>query len=131
MTKILVVEDLELQRDMLARRLERRGYEILFAENGKACLDHCRKDPPDVVLMDLSMPVLDGWQTTKLMKRDQSLKEIPIIALTAHALSEDRETALRAGCDEYDTKPIELERLLKKIELFAGKPGVSEDKAAI
>lgn len=122
MTRILVVEDLELQRDMLARRLEKRGYEILFAENGRACLDICRKNPPDVVLMDLSMPVMDGWETTKKMKSQEDLRDIPVIALTAHALSEDRDEAIRAGCDDYDTKPIEIERLLKKIEAFVGKP---------
>ena len=118
MAKILVVEDLELHRNMLARRLEKRGHHVLYAENGQVCLDVCRTDRPDLVLLDLSMPVMDGWTTVGIMKRDETLKDIPVIALTAHALLEDRQSALAAGCDACDTKPVELERLLKKIALF-------------
>ena len=121
MTTILIVEDNEMNRDMLSRRLERKGYQVLIAIDGAMGLDVVREKMPDLVLMDMSLPVVDGWEATRRMKADESLRRIPVIALTAHAMANDREKALEAGCDDYDTKPIELPRLLGKIEvLLAG-----------
>ena len=108
MSTILIVEDNEMNRDMLSRRLERRGYAILLAVDGKNGIDMARANVPDLILMDKSLPVMDGWEATRLLKADAALKQIPIIALTAHAMANDREKALEAGCDDYDTKPIEL-----------------------
>lgn len=116
MTVILIVEDNEMNRDMLSRRLERRGYKVLLAVDGQMGLDEARAHAPDLVLMDMSLPVMDGWEATRLMKADPALRHIPVIALTAHAMASDRDKALEAGCDDYDTKPIELARLLVKIE---------------
>jgi two-component system, cell cycle response regulator DivK len=116
MTTILIVEDNEMNRDMLSRRLERKGYQILIAVDGAEGVDVARAQLPDLILMDMSLPVVDGWEATRRIKADANLKHIPIIALTAHAMANDREKALDAGCDEYDTKPIELPRLLGKIE---------------
>jgi CheY-like chemotaxis protein len=115
MTKILLVEDNEMNRDMLSRRLVRQGYEVLLAQDGERGLAMAVEERPDLVLMDMSLPVIDGWEATRRLKADPSTKVIPVIALTAHALTEDREKALAAGCDDYDTKPIELTRLLEKI----------------
>jgi len=115
MTKILLVEDNEMNRDMLSRRLERRGYEVVIAVDGQQGVDLALSNRPDLILMDMSLPVIDGWEATRRLKADPSTKVIPVIALTAHALTEDREKALAAGCDDYDTKPIELARLLEKI----------------
>jgi CheY-like chemotaxis protein len=115
MTKILLVEDNEMNRDMLSRRLVRQGYEVLLAQDGERGLAMAAEERPDLVLMDMSLPVIDGWEATRRLKADPSTKVIPVIALTAHALTEDREKALAAGCDDYDTKPIELTRLLEKI----------------
>ena len=115
MTKILLVEDNEMNRDMLSRRLERRGYEVVIAVDGQQGVDLALSNQPDLILMDMSLPVIDGWEATRRLKADPSTKVIPVIALTAHALTEDREKALAAGCDDYDTKPIELARLLEKI----------------
>jgi two-component system, cell cycle response regulator DivK len=120
MSLILIVEDNEMNRDMLSRRLERRGYRILLAVDGQMGLDLARAESPDLVLMDMSLPVMDGWEATRLMKADEALKHIPVIALTAHAMASDRDKALEAGCDDYDTKPIELARLLVKIEALLG-----------
>jgi two-component system cell cycle response regulator DivK len=116
MTTILVVEDNEMNREMLTRRLERKGYEVLIATDGHTSLEVARANAPDLILMDMSLPVVDGWEATRRMKADENLKHIPVIALTAHAMANDRDKALEAGCDDYDTKPIELPRLLGKIE---------------
>ena len=113
--KILLVEDNELNRDMLTRRLKRKGFTVLCAENGQEGIEVSQSENPDIILMDLSLPVVDGWTAAERLKADATTKSIPIIALTAHAMKGDREKALEAGCDDYDTKPIELERLLDKI----------------
>jgi CheY-like chemotaxis protein len=115
MTTILIVEDNEMNRDMLSRRLERRGYTVLIAIDGATGIDVARSGAPDLILMDMSLPVVDGWEATRLLKSDPALRQIPVIALTAHAMASDRDNALEAGCDDYDTKPIELPRLLAKI----------------
>src|SRR5688572_488830 len=120
MPKILLVEDNEMNRDMLWRRLQRRGYEVVLAMDGQNGVEKARAEAPDLVLMDMSLPILDGWEATRRLKADTATQHIPIIALTAHAMSSDREKALEAGCDDYDTKPIELPRLLKKIETLLG-----------
>ncbi len=123
MAKILLVEDNEMNRDMLSRRLQRRGYEVVLAVDGPSGVQAAQTDTPDLVLMDMSLPVVDGWEAARLLKSDPATKHVPIIALTAHAMSGDREKALEAGCDDYDTKPVELPRLLEKIEaLLARKP---------
>ena len=116
MTKILLVEDNEMNRDMLSRRLAKRGYEVVIAVEGEQGVALARTDSPDLVLMDMSLPVLDGWEATRRLKSDPATRQIPIIALTAHAMAGDREKAREAGCDDFDTKPVELPRLLSKIE---------------
>jgi two-component system, cell cycle response regulator DivK len=116
MAKILVVEDNEMNRDMLSRRLERRGYQVVMAVDGGQGLALARSEAPDLILMDMSLPVLDGWEATRQLKAAPETRAIPIIALTAHAMSDDRDQAIDAGCDDYDTKPVELPRLLEKIE---------------
>jgi two-component system cell cycle response regulator DivK len=116
MAKILLVEDNELNRDMLSRRLERRGYEMVVAVDGSQGIALARSERPDLILMDISLPVLDGWEATRQLKADPDTSGIPIIALTAHAMAGDQEKALAAGCDDYDTKPIDLNSLLAKIE---------------
>jgi CheY-like chemotaxis protein len=124
MPKILLVEDNEMNRDMLSRRLIRRGFEVVLATNGQEGLALAKSSNPDLILMDLSLPTLDGWEATRQLKSSVATAAIPIIALTAHAMSGDKEQALAAGCDDYDTKPIEFERLLAKIALrleHAGK----------
>ncbi|MDJ0570419.1 MAG: response regulator [Pleurocapsa sp. MO_192.B19] len=118
MPKILLVEDNEMNRDMLSRRLKRRGYEIVMAVNGADGVAMAKSETPDLILMDMSLPVMDGWEATKNIKADRATELIPVIALTAHAMSGDRDKALAAGCDDYDTKPIELSRLLTKIQAF-------------
>jgi len=118
MPKILIVEDNEMNRDMLSRRLERRGFAIVMAVDGQQGVDMARSERPDLILMDMSLPVMDGWTATQTIKGDAELKGIPVIALTAHAMEGDREKAMAAGCDDYDTKPIELPRLLEKIGKF-------------
>jgi two-component system cell cycle response regulator DivK len=115
MTTILIVEDNEMNRDMLSRRLKRRGYEVLVAVDGEMGIELARTKAPDLILMDMSLPMIDGWEATRRLKADADLKRIPVIALTAHAMATDREKAMAAGCDDYDTKPIELTRLLAKI----------------
>ena len=124
MPTILLVEDNELNRDMLSRRLVRNGYDVLIAEDGAKGLSAAIDSKPDLILMDMSLPVLDGWEATRRLKAEPQTRAIPVIALTAHAMSSDREKAVAAGCDDYDTKPVELERLLAKIErlLQAGSP---------
>jgi len=116
MPKLLLVEDNELNRDMLSRRLQRRGYEILIAVDGEEGVTVAENAVPDLILMDMSLPKIDGWEATRRIKSNPSTSRIPIVALTAHAMAGDREQALAAGCDDYDTKPIELDRLLAKIE---------------
>jgi len=118
MAKILIVEDNEMNRDMLSRRLQRKGFEVVMAEDGQQGVDMSKSENPDVILMDLGLPVMDGWQATTTIKAEESTKNIPIIVLTAHAMAGDREKALDAGADEYDTKPIEFKRLLGKINNF-------------
>tara|TARA_Y100000389_G_C17130477_1_gene349954 strand:- start:146 stop:508 length:363 start_codon:yes stop_codon:yes gene_type:complete len=118
MTKILIVEDNEMNRDMLSRRLERKGFSIVMAEDGKKGVDMSLSETPDLILMDLSLPIMDGWEATSTIKANPETKDIPIIVLTAHAMAGDREKALEAGADEYDTKPIEFKRLLGKIKDF-------------
>ena len=116
MPTILIVEDNEMNRDMLTRRLQRKGYEVLIAVDGAEGVALAQAEGPDVILMDMSLPVLDGWDATRQLKAASRTAAIPIIALTAHAMAGDREKAMAAGCDDYDTKPIELPRLLGKIE---------------
>jgi len=116
MTTILLVEDNEDNRDMLARRLERKGFSITIAVDGQDGVDKARVAPYDIILMDMSLPVMDGWEATRILKSDPATADIPVIALTAHAMSGDEEKAIDAGCNDYDTKPIDLERLLGKVE---------------
>ena len=116
MTRILLVEDNEMNSDMLERRLARRGFEVLIAENGQTGVDLTLSEKPDLVLMDMSLPIMDGWEATRRLKADPDTSAIPIIALTAHAMASDRELAIEAGCDDYDSKPVDLPRLLGKIE---------------
>lgn len=123
MPKILLVEDNEMNRDMLSRRLQKRGYEVVIAEDGEQGVRLAQSEAPALVLMDMSLPVLDGWEATRQLKADPATRSIPVIALTAHAMAGDRERALEAGADDFDTKPVELTRLLEKIEvLLAKKP---------
>jgi CheY-like chemotaxis protein len=124
MPRILLVEDNELNRDMLKRRLERRGFEVMVALDGEEGVHLTTTEQPDLVLMDMSLPLLDGWEATRRLKSNPQTATIPVMALTAHAMTEDREKALAAGCDDYDTKPVEFRRLLRKItELLAGDGG--------
>ena len=121
MPKILLVEDNEMNRDMLSRRLEKRGYTLAIAADGGVGVELAKSGAPDLILMDMSLPVIDGWEATKLLKADALTKNIPIIALTAHAMDSDRVKALESGCDDFDTKPVELARLLGKIEALLKK----------
>ena len=121
MAKILLVEDNEMNRDMLSRRLARKGYEVVVALDGAEGVAMARSEIPDLILMDMSLPILSGWDATRNLKGDPGTVSIPVIALTAHAMSSDREQALQAGCDDFDTKPIELIRLLEKIETLLKK----------
>jgi CheY-like chemotaxis protein len=116
MPKVLLVEDNEMNRDMLSRRLARRGFEVTVAADGREGVDIARREMPDIILMDMSLPVLDGWDATRMLKADGATRAIPVIALTAHAMAGDREKALECGCDDYDTKPIEMQRLLEKMD---------------
>ena len=121
MAKILLVEDNEMNRDMLSRRLQRRGHEVLVAVDGQQGVEVARRERPQLILMDMSLPILDGWEATRQLKADDGTRATPIIALTAHAMSSDRDRAMAAGCDDYDTKPVELGRLLDKIDLLLGR----------
>ena len=116
MPRVLLVEDNEMNRDMLSRRLIRRGFEVIFAVDGQQGVDLARSERPDIILMDMSLPVIDGWEATRRVKADNTTRSVPVIGLTAHAMSGDRERAIEAGCDDYDTKPVELDRLISKIE---------------
>jgi CheY-like chemotaxis protein len=120
MKKVLLVEDNEMNRDMLSRRLIRRGFEVVFAVNGKEGVDLARSEKPDIILMDMSLPVMDGWEATRCVKSDDATSSVPVIGLTAHAMSGDREKAIEAGCDDYDTKPVEIDRLIGKMERLLG-----------
>ena len=123
MPKILLVEDDEMNRDMLARRLERRGYQVVIAVDGGQGLMLARSEAPDLILMDMSLPGLDGWEATRQLKAVPTTHAIPILALTAHAMASDRQKAVEAGCDDYDTKPIEFPRLLGKIQALLAQEG--------
>ena len=123
MAKILLVEDNEMNRDMLSRRLERKGYEVVIAVDGQQAMNLAASAKPDLILMDMSLPVMDGWEATRRLKADAQTKQIPIIALTAHAMPEDERKAREAGCNDYDTKPVEFPRLLEKIESLLGSAG--------
>jgi two-component system, cell cycle response regulator DivK len=124
MTRILLVEDDEMNRDMLSRRLMKRGYEVVIAVDGQEGVEKARSTDPEIILMDMSLPVMDGWEATRTLKDDPTTSGIPVIALTAHAMSGDEEKARAAGCDDFDTKPVDLSRLLGKIEaLVPGREG--------
>ena len=120
MTKVLLIEDNEMNRGMLSRRLIRRGFQVVFAMDGQQGIDLARSERPDVILMDMSLPIIDGWEASRRLKADDATRSVPVIGLTAHAMSGDREKAIEAGCDDYDTKPVELDRLIGKIERLLG-----------
>lgn len=122
MTKILLVEDNEMNRDMLSRRLERKGYSVTIAVDGEQAVALAQSENPALILMDMSLPIIDGWEATRRVKADARTKHIPVIALTAHAMQGDEEKAREAGCNDYDTKPVELPRLLGKMEALLGIP---------
>ena len=121
MPKVLVVEDNEMNRDMLSRRLQRRGYEVIVSVDGEDGVSKAQSDSPDIILMDMDLPILDGWAATRKLKASPETRSIPVIALTAHAMAGDREKAMEAGCDDYDTKPVEFSRLTEKMEKLLGK----------
>ncbi len=121
MPKILLVEDNEMNRDMLSRRLQKKGYDVVMAADGQQGVDMARSENPDLILMDMSLPVIDGWESTRRIKADGATAAIPVIALTAHAMTGDRDKAMEAGCNDYDTKPVELPRLLEKIQTLLEK----------
>ena len=121
MHKILLVEDNEMNRDMLSRRLERRGYEVSIAVDGMEALQHVKRNRPDLILMDMNLPVLDGWEVTSKIKSDPLVRETPVLALTAHVMPGDRQKAIEVGCDDFDVKPIEFSRLLEKIRKLLGQ----------
>jgi two-component system, cell cycle response regulator DivK len=125
MAKILIVEDNEMNRDMLSRRLARRGYQVAIAVDGEEGVVAAKAAIPDLILMDMSLPVVDGWEATRRLKADPLTRAIPVIGLTAHAMAGDREKVIEAGCDDYDTKPVELPRLLQKIEALLARAGES------
>ncbi len=125
MPRVLLVEDNEMNRDMLSRRLLRKGYEVVLALDGQQGIDMAQSEKPDIILMDMSLPVVDGWEATRRLKAETATRDIPVIALTAHAMAGDRDKAMEAGCDDYDTKPIELPRLLGKIEALLQKRSAS------
>ena len=118
MPKILLVEDNEMNRDMLSRRLIRRGYEVVMAEDGAKGVELANSESPDIILMDLSLPIMDGWEATRTLKANDSTKAIPVIALTAHAMKSDEDKAKEAGCDDFDTKPVDLNRLIEKMDKY-------------
>ena len=124
MARILLVEDNEMNRDMLSRRLIRNGYEVFYAKDGQQGVNMALSERPDLILMDMSLPVLDGWEATRRIKANDATRRIPVIALTAHAMAGDREKAIEVGCDDYDTKPVEISRLVRKITALL-KPEVT------
>ena len=123
MARILLVEDQEMNRDMLSRRLRKRGYEVAIAVDGAEGVEKARSEAPDLILMDMSLPVMDGWEATRTLKADHATRSIPVVALTAHAMTSDREKALEAGCDAYETKPVELPRLIETMEKLLEQSG--------
>ena len=125
MTKILLVEDNEMNRDMLSRRLQKQGYEVVMAVDGEEGVAKAQSEAPALILMDMSLPGIDGWEATRRLKTAPQTQMIPVIALTAHAMTNDREKALAAGCDDFDTKPVELSRLLSKIQMLLGPDATS------
>jgi len=120
MPKVLLVEDNEMNRDMLSRRLQRRGYDVVMAVDGQQGVDMAASERPDIILLDMSLPVIDGWEAARRIKSADATRTIPLLALTAHAMAGDKEKALAAGCDDYDTKPVELQRLLGKMQALLG-----------
>ena len=120
MARILLVEDNEMNRDMLSRRLERKGFEVLIAVDGQQGVNMARKETPDLILMDMSLPVMDGWEAVRTLKDDPDTQVIPVLGLSAHAMTPDRDKAIKAGCDDYDTKPVDIKRLLEKIQSLLG-----------
>jgi CheY-like chemotaxis protein len=121
MAKILLVEDNEMNRDMLSRRLTKKGFEVVIAVDGREGVSMASSESPDLILLDMSLPVMDGWAAARVIKGDEGTRDIPVIALTAHAMMGDREKAIEAGCDDYDTKPVKMQRLLEKIEAILGR----------
>jgi CheY-like chemotaxis protein len=121
MAKILLVEDNEMNRDMLSRRLTKKGFEVVIAVDGREGVSMASSESPDLILLDMSLPVMDGWAAARAIKGDEGTRDIPVIALTAHAMMGDREKAIEAGCDDYDTKPVKMQRLLEKIEAILGR----------
>jgi CheY-like chemotaxis protein len=121
MAKILLVEDNEMNRDMLSRRLTKKGFEVVIAVDGREGVSMASSESPDLILLDMSLPVMDGWAAARAIRGDEGTRDIPVIALTAHAMMGDREKAIEAGCDDYDTKPVKMQRLLEKIEAILGR----------
>ena len=130
MVKVLLVEDNEMNRDMLSRRLIKRGYTVVMAIDGQQGIDMALSEKPDIILLDMSLPVVDGWEAAKQIKANAASKPVPLIALTAHAMAADRERAMSAGCDEFDTKPVELPRLLGKMETLLKAKGIAPPEKA-
>ena len=130
MAKVLLIEDNEMNRDMLSRRLTKRGYEVVMAIDGQQGIDMAVSEKPDIILLDMSLPVVDGWEAAQQMKSNEVSKPIPLIALTAHAMASDRERAMSAGCDDFDTKPVELHRLLGKMETLLKAKGITPPSKA-
>jgi CheY-like chemotaxis protein len=125
MVKVLLVEDNEMNRDMLSRRLTKRGYEVVMAIDGQQGVDMALSEKPDIILLDMSLPVVDGWEAAQQIKANEASKGVPLVALTAHAMASDRERAMSAGCDDFDTKPVELPRLLAKMEALLKAKGIT------
>ena len=125
MVKVLLVEDNEMNRDMLSRRLAKRGYEVVMAIDGQQGVDMAVSEKPDIILLDMSLPVVDGWEAAQQIKANEVSKGVPLVALTAHAMASDRERAMSAGCDDFDTKPVELPRLLGKMEALLTAKGIT------
>jgi len=130
MAKVLLVEDNEMNRDMLSRRLTKRGYSVVMAIDGRQGVEMAVSEKPDIILLDMSLPVVDGWEAAQQIKANEASKVVPLIALTAHAMAADRERAMSAGCDDFDTKPVELPRLLGKIETLLKARGIAPPEKA-
>jgi two-component system, cell cycle response regulator DivK len=130
MVKVLLIEDNEMNRDMLSRRLTKRGYTVVMAVDGQQGIDMAVAEKPDIILLDMSLPVVDGWEAAKQIKSNEASKPVPLIALTAHAMASDKERALSAGCDDFDTKPVDLPRLLGKMETLLKAKGIAPPEKA-